>query len=185
MSKTSTHVISIIQLVYRRLRRFLLAVLLIIIIENLWSGMQQISSQDFQRHSEELMLVSIQQAAFSAKRAIVQQQPEVLSEITAQLTQHPLISHAIIRDHYGVVLATTATQATDTTDAIVIAENIMDEDSSMGFIEVEIDRQALLAAPDKTYQFLTYYGQFLLFFAVLAGIFATTTFNRWRYRKSA
>lgn len=162
----------------------MLAILLLILIENVWSWMQEISLRDFQQHSEELVQLGIKQSAFASQIAINRNDGELLEAIARQLAGDPMIASVHIYDRYGMPLTSIESTAPEPAEQtqLILVEPIMAEEQTLGYVEARVVRQNLLKAPQKTYQFLTYYGQFLLFFAVLAGIFATTTFNRLRYR---
>lgn len=186
MTTRTQHVISITQLVYRRLRRFGFAVLLIILIEQLWGSMQATSLVDFQKHSEQLMQVAVEQTAFAATQPIVVPEQERLQSLATVLQQQPLIISAAIYNRFGeeLAFATNQVESDQVFETMVLVEEVSDGDQVLGYVHAVVDRQALMAQPAKTHAYLTYYGQFLLIIAVFAGIFVTSTFNRWRYRKA-
>lgn len=185
MTTRTQHVISITQLVYRRLRRFGFALVLIILIEQLWGSMQATSLIDFQKHSEQLMHVAVEQTAFAASQSIVIPDQEHLQSLTDQLQQQSLIISAAVYNRFGeqLAFATSLEESDQANETMVLVEEINEGNQVLGYVQAVIDRQALLAQPEKTHAYLTYYGQFLLVLAIFAGIFITSTFNRWRYRK--
>lgn len=185
MKIPSHHVISIIQVVYRRARRFIVAVLLIILIEQLWAHMQASSLASLRQHSHQLMQLTTQQAALSSQPLLMANEQEPLQRFVDQLLLHPFVAAASIHNHYGQRLVSTAANlsVSDTADGhTILVESIHDDQRRLGFLQVVIDDRQLLDSPNKTHVYLSYLGQFLLVFALLAGILIAITFNRWRYR---
>lgn len=179
------HVISIIQVVYRRARRFIVAILLILLIEQLWTSMQANSLEALRQHSHQLLQLTAQQAALSARQPLLSNDTDGLQRLVEQLRQHPSVAAASILNHYGQLLVSTD-NANDiqlmNQPTTVLIEPINDEQRNLGFVQVIIDNQQLLDSPHRTHAYLSFFGQFLLAFAVLAGIFIAITFNKWRYR---
>ena len=187
MKIQSHHVISIIQVVYRRARRFIVALLLILLIEQLWTNMQANSLESLRQHSHQMVQLTAQQAALSARQLIIANQQDALQALVDQLHQHPFVAAASIRNNYGQLIVSTTANPTVSTAAnghTIVVEAISDDQRNLGFLQVLIDDQQLLDSPNKTHAYLSYFGQFLLAFAVLAGILIAITFNRWRYRLS-
>lgn len=187
MKIQSHHVISIIQVVYRRARRFIVAVLLILLIEQLWTSMQANSLESLRQHSHELVQLTTEQAALSARQHLISNDQDALQGLVDQLNMHPFVRTATIRNNYGQLLVTTdADQQLDAATGVhtMLVEAISDDSRNLGFLQVVVDDQQLLDSPNKTHAYLSYFGQFLLAFAVLAGILIAITFNRWRYRLS-
>ncbi|MFC0444179.1 hypothetical protein ACFOD1_07765 [Pseudidiomarina halophila] len=180
---TAQHVINIIKLVYRRGRRLLVAVLLIILIENLWSTMQETSLADLQSHSQQLVELTAKQAANEARYWLIDNDEAKLQSLVTNLSRHPLIDYSAIYDSYGrpIVSADPIVERSD--KAFVLVEEIREEQLIHGYLHIAINQPMLLAEPLSVHQYLSYYGQFLLFFAVLAGVLVTLTFNKWRYRR--
>ncbi|PWW09840.1 MULTISPECIES: AhpA/YtjB family protein [Pseudidiomarina] len=182
MSKLPSHVISSFQLVYRRLRRLGLAVLLVVLIEQFWGTMHTTSLQEFQSHSHQLMQTTARQAAFSAQQWLANDQPEHLDALVNQLQQQPFIAAASVQNRYGEELTQSHFQADSDAlqQAFILVEEISDGDTIYGYLTLVIDEALLLEQPLNTHSYLSFYGQFLLAFAILAGVLLATTFNRWR-----
>ncbi|KFZ27878.1 hypothetical protein IDAT_12400 [Pseudidiomarina atlantica] len=180
---TAQHVINIIKLVYRRGRRLLAALLLIILIENFWSNMQDTSLSDLQTHSQQLIELTAEQAAHEARHWLIANEQDNLQQLVQQLTQQKLIEYAAIYNNYGqeVVSADAITESPE--QAFVIVKEIREGQLIHGYLHITINQDLLLAEPLATHSYLSYYGQFLLVFAVLAGILIAITFNKWRYRR--
>lgn len=179
------HVISIIQVVYRRARRFIVAVLLIVLIEQLWTSMQANSLESLRQHSHQLVQLTTQQAALSARQPLLTNDQDRLQTLVEQLQQHPFVTSASIRNNYGqLIVASNSPQsiAESTHGHTILVDSISDDQRRLGFLQVVIDDSQLLESPNKTHAYLSYFGQFLLAFAILAGILIAITFNRWRYR---
>lgn len=185
MNSTSRHVINITQLVYRRLRRFALAVLLILLIEHLWSTMQTTSMQELQQHSQQLLRLTAQQAAHEAQYWLTQDDTDRLQKLVDDIRQRPMFLAASVKNRYGQSLTSQAAMipATPQSSPFVLVEEIRDGSQIFGYLHLTVDERQLLATPIKTHAYLSYYGQFLLGFAMLAGVFIAVTFNRWRYRR--
>ncbi|CAI8152684.1 MAG: Uncharacterised protein [Pseudidiomarina mangrovi] len=185
MKIESHHVISIIQVVYRRTRRFIVALLLILLIEQLWTSMQANSLEALRQHSHQLLQLTSQQTALSARALIINNDQDGLQQLVEQVLQHPYVISASIRNNYGQLMVSSSTDGTPTNadgTSTVLVETIVDEQRNLGFLQLVVDNTGLLESPNKTHAYLSYFGQFLLAFAVLAGIFIAITFNRWRYR---
>lgn len=184
---TTQHVINIIKLVYRRGRRLLAAVVLIILIENLWSTMQETSLADLQSHSQQLIELTAAQAANEARYWLIENDQAKLQNLVNNLAQHPLIDYSSVYDSYGRPLVSAETDVNALSESpdnvFVLVEEIREEQLIHGYLHIEINQPMLLAEPLSVQQYLSYYGQFLLVFAVLAGVLITLTFNKWRYRR--
>jgi uncharacterized membrane protein affecting hemolysin expression len=187
MIKIPAHVNSLFKLVYRRGRRFGLAILLILLIEQFWSAMHTTSLQEFQTHSHQLMSLTAEQAATEARHWIMADDTDNLEQLVAQLQQQPFIAAAQIQNRYGQSIATSLqqTESDQVQQALVLVEEVIDDGKVVGYLTLTVDESLLLKAPVRTHEYLTFYGQFLLGFAVLAGIFMAITFNRWRYKRVA
>ncbi len=187
MKIESHHVISIIQVVYRRTRRFIVALLLILLIEQLWTSMQANSLEALRQHSHQLLQLTSQQTALSARALMINNDQDGLQQLVEQTLQHPYIISASIRNNYGQLLVSSSSEGEQPNAdraSTVLVETIIDEQRNLGFLQLVVDNTRLLESPNKTHAYLSYFGQFLLAFAVLAGIFIAITFNRWRYRLS-
>ncbi|WP_127346035.1 AhpA/YtjB family protein [Pseudidiomarina mangrovi] len=187
MKIESHHVISIIQVVYRRTRRFIVALLLILLIEQLWTSMQANSLEALRQHSHQLLQLTSQQTALSARALMMNNDQDGLQQLVEQTLQHPYIISASIRNNYGQLLVSSSSEGEQPNAdraSTVLVETIIDEQRNLGFLQLVVDNTRLLESPNKTHAYLSYFGQFLLAFAVLAGIFIAITFNRWRYRLS-
>lgn len=180
---TTQHVINIIKLVYRRGRRLLVAVLLIILIENLWSTMQQTSLADLQTHSQQLVELMATQAGHEARYWLIENDQDKLQALVEQLTQHRLVEYSAIYDTYGreVVSADAITEQPD--QVFVLIEEVREDALIHGYLHVTVNQPLLLAEPLASHEYLTSYGQYLIIFALLAGVLMTMTFNKWRYRR--
>lgn len=180
---TKQHVINIIKLVYRRGRRLLAAVLLIVLIENFWSSMQETSLEDLQVHSQQLVELMAEQASHEARYWLIANDKEKLQLLVNQLTRHQLVEFSAIYDAYGqlIVSADAVTEAPE--QVFVLVEEVREEALVHGYLHIVVNQPQLLAEPLATHQYLSYYGQYLLAFAILAGVLATLTFNKWRYRR--
>ncbi|MDN7125690.1 hypothetical protein [Pseudidiomarina terrestris] len=184
---TAQHVINIIKLVYRRGRRLLAAVLLIVLIENLWGTMQETSLAELQSHSQQLIELTATQAANEARYWLIENDQTKLQNLVDNLTRHPLIDYSAVYDSYGRPMvraeASSVPQPESTHNAFVLVEEVREEKLVHGYLHIGINQPMLLAEPLSVHQYLSYYGQFLLLFAVLAGVLITLTFNKWRYRR--
>ncbi|RUO57324.1 hypothetical protein [Pseudidiomarina insulisalsae] len=180
---TAQHVINIIKLVYRRGRRLLAAVLLLILIENFWSTMQETSLADLQAHSQQLVELMAVQAGHEARYWLIENDVDKLQALVERLTQHRLVEYSAIYDSYGqkVVAADAVTDKPE--QVFVVIEEIREDALIHGYLHVTVNQPLLLAEPLATHEYLTYYGQYLIIFAVVAGILITLTFNKWRYRR--
>lgn len=186
MLKVPDHVTNLFFLVYRRFRRLVLAVLLIFFIEQFWSTMHSTSLRELQAYSHQLMSLTAQQAAAEARYWITDNDTTNLESLITQLQQQPFIAAVQIHDRYGQLMVATNGQQEDELEAaatLVLVEEINSGSRHDGYLTLLIDEQALLAQPVRIHQYLAFYGQFLLGFAILAGVFITITFNRWRYRQ--
>ncbi len=187
MIKIPTHVNSLFKLVYRRGRRLGLAVLIILLIEQSWTAMHTTSLQEFQAHSHNLVSLTAEQAASEAHYWLETDQIVNLQELVNSLQQQPFVASAQVQNRYGqnVVESTSLSDTDEVQQALTVVEEINNETQVIGYLTLTIDEALLLQAPVKTHAYLTFYGQFLLFFAIIAGVFIAITFNRWRYRSSA
>ena len=185
MIKINTHVNSLFKLVYRRGRRFGLAVLLIILIEQFWTAMHTTSLQEFQAHSHQLISLAAKQAASEARHWLETDDSENLQILVNQLQQQPYIAAAIVHNRLGQQVSQSESFSdTDTVQqSLTLVEEIGYDGHIYGYLTLTIDETLLLEKPMKTHAYLSFYGQFLLGFAAIAGIFMTTTFNRWRYKR--
>ncbi len=185
MIKLPSHVISSFQLVYRRLRRLGLAVLLIVIIEQSWSAMHNTSLINFQKHSHELVELTAKQAAYDARDLLIANDNDRLQQLVDHLQGQPFIAAAKIQGRYGqsIAASTNVVDSNAVQQELVLIEEIQDEGKVVGYLKVIIDEDLLLQQPMQILGYLSFYGQFLLAFAILAGVFLTITFNRWRYRQ--
>jgi uncharacterized membrane protein affecting hemolysin expression len=185
MIKLPSHVISSFQLVYRRLRRLGLAVLLIVLIEQSWSAMHNTSLINFQKHSQQLVELTAKQAAFEARSWLLINDHDHLQLLVEHLQEQPFIAAAQIQGRYGqtIVTSTGLPEADALQQELVLIEEIQEDGKVVGYLKVSIDETLLLQKPVQTLGYLSFYGQFLLAFAILAGVFITITFNRWRYRR--
>ncbi|WP_126760481.1 hypothetical protein LG272_05160 [Pseudidiomarina marina] len=149
--------------------------------------MHTTSLQEFQSHSHQLMSLTAEQAAAEARYWITVDDTESLEQLVSQLQLKPFIAAAQIQNRFGQAITSSLAQAESdqVEQALVLVEEVMDGDRVIGYLTLTVDESLLLEAPVKTHAYLTFYGQFLLGFAVLAGIFMAITFNRWRYRRSA
>lgn len=186
MIKIPAHVNSLFKLVYRRGRRFGLAILLILLIEQFWSAMHTTSLQEFQSYSHQLMSLTAEQAATEARHWIMADNTDNLEQLVTQLQQKAFIAAAQIQNRYGQSIASSLqqTESDQVEQALVLVEEVIDDGKVIGYLTLTVDESLLLEAPVKTHAYLTFYGQFLLGFAVLAGIFMAITFNRWRYKRA-
>ncbi|MBY6065087.1 hypothetical protein CWI80_12000 [Pseudidiomarina sediminum] len=180
---TKQHVINIIQLVYRRGRRLLAAVLLIILIENFWSNMQETSLEDLQVHSQQLLELMAEQAGHEARYWLIANDKEKLQVLVNQLTRHQLVEYSAIYDSYGQLLVSADAATEQPEQVFVLVEEIREDTLVHGYLHIVVNQPQLLAEPVATHQYLSYYGQYLLLFAIFAGVLATLTFNKWRYRR--
>lgn len=187
MIKIPAHVNSLFKLVYRRGRRLGFAILLILLIEQFWSAMHTTSLQEFQSYSHQLMSLTAEQAAAEARHWIAADDTDNLKQLVTQLQLKPFIAAAQIQNRYGQSITSSQQQAESDQieQALVLVEEVIDGGRVIGYLTLTVDESLLLDAPVKTHEYLTFYGQFLLGFAILAGIFMAITFNRWRYRRSA
>jgi len=185
MIKIPTHVNSLFKLVYRRGRRLGLAVLLIILTEQFWSVMHTTSLQEFQAHSHQLVNLTAQQAAKEARYWLESDQQVNLQLLVDNLQQQSFVATAEVQNRYGQLVAKSQlqTDSDQVQNALVIVEDVNLDDRVLGYLVMTIDEALLLEQPVKTLAYLTFYGQFLLGFAAIAGIFLTATFNRWRYKR--
>ncbi|WP_417691305.1 hypothetical protein [Pseudidiomarina sp.] len=180
---TTQHVINIIKLVYRRGRRLVAALLLIILIENLWSSMQQTSLADLQTHSQQLVELMAAQAGHEARYWLIENDEEKLQALVDRLTEHRLVEFSAIYDNYGQVVVSADAVTEQPEQVFVVVEEVREDALIHGYLHVTVNQPLLLAEPLATHEYLTYYGQYLILFAILAGILATITFNKWRYRR--
>ncbi|WP_173921309.1 hypothetical protein [Pseudidiomarina piscicola] len=180
---TAQHLINITKLVYRRGRRLLVAVLLIILIENLWSTMQETSLAELQSHSQQLIELTAAQAANEARYWLIENDVAKLQTLVDNLAQHPLIDYSAIYDNYGRALVSAEPPSARAEKVFVLVEEVREEELIHGYLHIAINQPMLLAEPISVHEYLSYYGQFLLVFAILAGVLMTLTFNKWRYRR--
>lgn len=186
MNESSSHVNTLFKLVYRRGRRLLLAALIIILIEQLWGAMHTTSLQAFQTYSHKLLNLTTQQAAAEASHWLNDDDTAGLQSLVDNLQQQEFFAYAQVFNRYGQIVAESATQIdTDALEqTLVLVEEIKLDGDVLGYLNITVDESLLLDQPLQTHAYLTFYGQFLLIFAAIAGIFLTTTFNRWRYNRS-
>lgn len=177
MQNSFRHVISLSQLVYRRARRFLLAVLLIVVIEQTWTLLQHHHLQAMTQHHQQLMFYTLQQASYRALPLIIDAQPEAQQQFLGELLQHPYVAIAILYNRFGQPLAqhgeADPAQATTT-----LISEVRASDRIYGYLQIELARDALAAAAQKSHDQMRYFGQFLLAFALLAGLLIATAFRR-------
>lgn len=185
MSTSLTHVNTLFKLVYRRGRRLLLAALLIILIEQFWGAMHTTSLQDFQAYSHKLVNLTTKQAAAEASYWLDANDTANLQALVDNLQEQEFFAYAQVFNRYGQMVVESA-NAVDTDaleQSIVLVEEITFNERVFGYLNITIDESLLLEQPIQTHAYLTFYGQFLLGFAAIAGIFLTTTFNRVRYKR--
>ena len=147
--------------------------------------MQANSLDALRQHSHQLLQLTTQQAALSARQPLLSNDTDNLQLLVEQLKQHPYVYAATIRNNYGqLVVSSDSPNEKEllTRPATVLVEAISDEQHNIGFVQVVINDKQLLDSPHRTHAYLSFFGQFLLAFAVLAGIFIAITFNKWRYR---
>ncbi|CUA88358.1 AhpA/YtjB family protein [Pseudidiomarina woesei] len=185
MKTSASHVNTLFKLVYRRGRRLLLAVLLIILIEQFWGAMHTTSLQEFQSYSHKLLNLTTEQAAAEASHWLDGNDTVNLQSLVDRLQQQDFFAYAQIFNRYGQMVAESSAKLdTDSLEqALVLVEEIKVEGQVLGYLNITVDESLVLAQPIKTHAYLTFYGQFLLGFAAIAGIFLTITFNRWRYKR--
>ncbi|OZB04729.1 MAG: hypothetical protein B7X54_07265 [Idiomarina sp. 34-48-12] len=133
------------------------------------------------------MSLTAEQAAAEARHWIAADDTDNLKQLVTQLQLKPFIAAAQIQNRYGQSITSSQQQAESDQieQALVLVEEVIDGGRVIGYLTLTVDESLLLDAPVKTHEYLTFYGQFLLGFAILAGIFMAITFNRWRYRRSA
>ncbi|MBR9908648.1 MAG: hypothetical protein GYB30_11480 [Gammaproteobacteria bacterium] len=185
MNTSATHVNTLFKLVYRRGRRLLLAALLIILIEQFWGAMHTTSLQEFQSYSHRLLNLTTEQAAAEASHWLDASDTVQVQALVDRLQQQDFFAYAQIFNRYGQLVAQSSTKLdTDSLEqALVLVEEIKLDGRVLGYLNITVDEPLLLEQPLQTHAYLTFYGQFLLGFAAIAGIFLTTTFNRWRYKR--
>ncbi|SDB51260.1 Uncharacterized membrane protein affecting hemolysin expression [Pseudidiomarina indica] len=185
MLKVPDHVTNIFKLIYRSGRRLALAIILIVLIEQFWGSMQSTSLRELQSYSHQLMSLTAQQAAAEARHWIHDNDATNLESLIEQLHQQPFIVGAQIHDRYGQLIVSTAPHQAElhSPSTLVLVEEIQAGARHDGYLTLFIDEQALLEQPVRIHQYLAFYGQFLLGFALIAGIFIAFTYHRWRYRQ--
>ncbi|WP_417659896.1 hypothetical protein [Pseudidiomarina sp.] len=149
--------------------------------------MHTTSLQEFQAHSHTLVSLTAEQAASEAHYWLETDQIANLQELVNNLQQQPFVASAQVQNRYGqnVVESTSLSDTDEVQQALTVVEEITNETQVIGYLTLTIDETLLLQEPVKTHAYLTFYGQFLLLFAIIAGVFIAITFNRWRYRRSA
>jgi uncharacterized membrane protein affecting hemolysin expression len=153
MKLQSHHVISIIALVYRRTRRFILALLFIVLIAQLWTNMQASRAEALRQHSHSLLQLTIEQVAQSARTPLITNDNDSLQALVEQLVQHPYILAASIRNNFGQLVVNSEVlehSAVATSTNTILVENIIDEERNLGFLQVIVDNSQFLASADKT-----------------------------------
>ncbi|MDX1706240.1 hypothetical protein [Pseudidiomarina sp.] len=147
--------------------------------------MQTTSMQELQQHSQQLLRLTAQQAAHEAQYWLTQDDTDRLQKLVDDISQRPMFLAAAVKNRYGQSLTSRAatSPAVRGSRPFVMVEEIRDGSQISGYLQLTVDERQLLAAPIKTHAYLSYYGQFLLGFALLAGVFIAVTFNRWRYRR--
>ncbi|RUO64924.1 Uncharacterized membrane protein affecting hemolysin expression [Pseudidiomarina planktonica] len=192
MKISSAELINFFRIVYRRLRRFAIGAVLILVIAHVWHSTTQQSRQQLTLHTQQLARMAVQQAAYSATHWLVQQNTEALREVAENLHQQPGILSASIQNQYGQQLAVAGEitsvigwqERNETEQPLAMVSELTIDDNLIGYLHVVFDYQQLLRQPEQTHLFLTQRGRALLFLAVIAGVLLMAGFNRIRYKKT-
>jgi len=190
MKITYAAVKNIIQIGYRRLRRFAVAGVLLIVIAQIWHTTTQQSRQQLTEHTQQLARMTVEQASYHAAYWLLLQDTEALAATVRNLEQQPNVLSASIQNQYGQQLTSAGQessmiawqqQSTDRNKPLAIVAELKDENRIIGYLHVVFDYQQLLRQPEQTHLFLTQRGRSLLFLAAIAGILFMASFNRIRY----
>ena len=159
---TTQHVINIIKLVYRCGCRLVAVLLLIVLIENLWSSMQQTSLADLQTHSQQL--VELMAAQEATKRVIgLSKMTKKIAALVDRLTEHRLVEFSAIYDNYWQVVVSADAVTEQPEQVFVVVEEVREDSLIHGYLHVTVNQPLLLAEPLATHEYLTYYGQYLIY----------------------
>lgn len=193
MKITYAAVKNIIQIGYRRLRRFAVAGVLLIVIAQIWHTTTQQSRQQLTEHTQQLARMTVDQASYHAAYWLLRQDTEALSATVNSLEQQPNVLSASIQNQFGQQITSAGQEssmigwqrAAENNRPLAIVAELKDDNRIIGYLHVVFDYHQLLRQPEQTHLFLTQRGRSLLLLAAIAGILFMASFNRIRYRPKA
>lgn len=181
MKLSSQTLLTGFKIFYRRVRRFLVAALLLLVIIQVWQHATRISQAHLVEHAQQLARLTVEQAAHAAKHWLTHAETDGLQSVLDQLNDTGLISAARIANPFGQQLATVNSVAPQ--EVLTIVHELRDGDQTLGYLTVEFDYLALVATPRESIARLNQRMYWLIPLAIIVGMWLMSIFNRIRYHK--
>jgi len=183
---------AVAQLVYRRLRRIAIGIVVLFAIAYVWDLTLAQNQRALTEHTQKMSRLVLQQAEHEASIWLAEDNLVGLQTLVDHLNEQPEIISASIHDPFGQQLASSNPQFNDisaTEDSselrlpITMVGEIEQGDRTVGYIQIMFDRDISLTYPQRITMMLTERGGILLLLSVLAGILLMAGFNRIRWRR--